>query len=183
MRGGFEAHVAATFTSSDRVRTGMSELATSVDVDAPPERVWTVLTDFDSYPEWNPTMRIRGRPNLGAHLDVELRLPDARPQAFRPTVTRVDRPHELRWLGHLFVPGLYDGEHRFRVEDLGDGRSRFHHGEAFSGVLVGPVNRLLGSRVRRGFEAMNEALKARAETLEREAEAGEGEGEEVVANE
>jgi hypothetical protein len=181
VRRGFEAHAAATFTSSDRVRTGMSDLATSVDVDAPPERVWAVLTAFDRYPEWNPTMRIRGRPNLGAHLDVELHLPDARPRAFRPTVTRVDRPHELRWLGHLFVPGLYDGEHRFRVEDLGDGRSRLHHGESFSGLLVAPINRLLGSRVRRGFEAMNEALRERAETLDRDSATEEAES--AVANE
>ena len=143
----------------------MSELFTSVDVDAPVETVWTVLTDFDDFPEWNPFMRIAGRPSEGARLSVELRPPGKRATTFRPTVTHVDHGRELRWLGHLFVPGLYDGEHRFRLEDLGDGRTRFTQSETFGGLLVRPVDRLFGDATRRGFESMNEALKARAESL------------------
>ena len=30
------------------------ELNTQIDIDAPVERVWSVLTDFAAYPEWNP---------------------------------------------------------------------------------------------------------------------------------
>ena len=152
------------------------ELSTSVHIDAPPETVWRVLTDFDDYDEWNPFMRVVGRANEGAHLEVELRPPGRRTARFRPTVTRAEHGHELRWQGHLLVSGLYDGEHRFRVESDGKG-TRFTQSEQFDGVLVGVVNRWMGmgASVEAGFAAMNDALKARAEAIAEEA-TGEGGG-------
>jgi hypothetical protein len=143
----------------------VNELSTSVEIDAPGDVVWDVLTDFDAYDEWNPFMRIAGRPVEGARLTVELRPPGKRAATFRPTVTRVDHGRDFAWLGHLFVTGLYDGEHRFRLEDVGDGRTRLVHAETFEGLLVRPINGWLGDATRRGFESMNEALKMRAESL------------------
>jgi hypothetical protein len=143
----------------------MRELSTSIDIEAPPETVWAVLTDFDRYPEWNPFMRVVGRPNDGARLVVDVTPPGQRGFRFRPTVTRVERGHELRWVGRLFVPGLYDGEHRFTLEATDDGRTRLTHAESFGGVFVRVVNRVVGAATERGFHEMNAALKARAESL------------------
>ena len=81
----------------------------------------------------------------------------------RPTVLAAKRPQELRWLGHLGVPGLFDGEHRFRIEPLGTDRVRFVQEERFSGLLAPLVLRFVERGTRQGFEAMNQALKARAE--------------------
>ena len=141
----------------------MKEIRTSIDIDAPPAAVWATLTDFDSYPEWNRFMRVEGRLNPGARLLVELRPPGARGAAFRPTVTRVEREREFEWRGHLFVPGLFDGDHGFALADLGDGRTRLTHAETFRGVLAGPLTRYYGGPTERGFCEMNEALKARVE--------------------
>lgn len=142
----------------------MRELSTTIDIDASPEDVWRVLTDFEHYSEWNPFMRVTGRPNEGARLVVDLTPPGGRGVQFRPTVTHVDHGRELRWLGHLFVPGLYDGEHRFTLDARGGG-TRLTHAESFGGVLAGLVNRFVGDSTARGFEAMNTALKTQVETL------------------
>lgn len=149
------------------------ELSTSVYVDASPETVWRVLTDFDDYREWNPFMRVVGRANEGAHLDVEIRPPRRRTMRFRPTVTHAEYGRELRWTGHLLTPGLYDGEHRFVVEPDGEG-TRFVQSERFGGVLASVVNRWMGmgESVETGFDAMNRALKARAETVAAEGDEG-----------
>ena len=142
------------------------ELQTSIEIDAPPERVWDVLVDFDSYDEWNPFMRIAGRPNVGATLVVHLMPPGGRESVFEPDVIRCEKHHEFRWLGHLVVPGLFDGEHRFRLEPLDGGtRTRFEHAETFSGILAGPILWFIRDATEHGFESMNEALKIRVERL------------------
>ncbi|MDS0297430.1 SRPBCC domain-containing protein [Halogeometricum sp. S1BR25-6] len=142
----------------------MKEILTSIEIAATPERVWTVLTDFEAYDEWNPFARIAGKPNVGAHPQVRLTPPDGRAMTFRPEVTVVEPDRELRWLGHLYVPGLFDGEHRFVLEPLdGGARTRFVHAETFGGVLAGPLLRMVGDDTQAGFEAMNGALKRRAE--------------------
>jgi uncharacterized membrane protein len=32
----------------------MKEIHTEIEINAPAEKVWRVLTDFAAYPEWNP---------------------------------------------------------------------------------------------------------------------------------
>jgi len=56
---------------------------------------------------------------------------------FKPTILSVLRERQLRWLGHLFVAGIFDGEHYFLLEPHGACRTRLTHGEKFSGLLVG----------------------------------------------
>jgi hypothetical protein len=142
------------------------ELNTHVDIDAPADLVWSVLTDFESYPEWNGYTRIEGEARVGERLRVSPGPEAGRLPTFRPRVLRADpETRELTWLGHLYVRGLFDGEHRFIVEDLGDGRSRLHQGESFSGLLVGPINRRFGDDTASNFRAVNEALKTRVESM------------------
>ena len=70
---------------------------------------------------------------------------------------------EIRWVGRVLVPGLFDGEHYFKIEPLEDGKVRFIQGEKFTGVLVPFMSGLIDS-AKIGFEEMNVALKERAET-------------------
>ncbi len=82
---------------------------------------------------------------------------------FTPTVLSVRPNRELRWLGRLFLRGLFDGEHYFLLEPLNESRTRFVQGENFSGLLVGPLSSILPA-TRMGFEAMNVSLKRLAES-------------------
>jgi hypothetical protein len=66
-------------------------------------------------------------------------------------------------LGHLVLPGLFDGEHIFTIKPLGNNRVRFSQREIFNGLLVPLLGRSLKTDTQRGFEEMNQALKARAE--------------------
>ena len=56
----------------------------------------------------------------------------------RPTIVKLEPGRELRWLGHLGVRGLFDGEHGFRVVPEDVGRCRFEQFETFTGLLVAP---------------------------------------------
>ena len=81
---------------------------------------------------------------------------------FKPIILSVRPEREIRWLGTLFVKGLFDGEHYFLLDPIDADRTRLVHGEKFSGLLVGPLgNRLPATE--QGFNAMNAALKQEAE--------------------
>ena len=141
-----------------------SELHSETAIQASPQLVWEILTDFAAYPEWNPFIpRIDGSVETGSRLDVQLQPPGGRGMRMRPTVLAAAPAEELRWVGHLGIPGLFDGEHRFRIELLGPDRVRFVQEEQFRGLLVPLVFWFIEAGTRQGFEAMNQALKARAE--------------------
>ncbi|WP_290651544.1 SRPBCC domain-containing protein [Aquisalimonas sp.] len=141
------------------------EIVTEIHIQADPLAVWAVLLDFRAYPEWNPFIRsISGEADTGARLDVTIEPPGLRPMRFRPQVLRAMPARELSWLGRLGVPGLFDGEHRFMLEaDEERGGTRLLHREKFSGILLPLMWWLTARATRRGFEAMNQALKYRVE--------------------
>jgi hypothetical protein len=140
------------------------EVRSEIEIDAPPESVWRVLTDFAAYPDWNPFIRrIEGSPTEGSQLRVRIEPPGGRGMTFKPTVLAAEPNRELRWLGRVVLPKIFDGEHRFTLEPAGEGRTRLAQSEAFSGVLVPILGRMLSATVH-GFEEMNQALKARVES-------------------
>ena len=139
-------------------------IETSIDIAASPGRVWQVLTDFQAYPDWNPYMvEIQGVAEPAARLVVKLAVPAGPPIRLTPTVTVAEAERELRWTGQLLAPGLFDGDHWFTLEPLPGGRTRLAHGETFAGVFMPMFRPLVVGHTRAGFNAMNRALKARAE--------------------
>ncbi|MFN0091541.1 MAG: hypothetical protein ACKVWR_14935 [Acidimicrobiales bacterium] len=68
----------------------------------------------------------------------------------------------LVWLGHLVLPGLLDGEHSFALQPTAAGAD-ITHAETFRGLLVKPMRRSIVEQTTAGMNAMNGALKARAE--------------------
>src|SRR5215210_3711516 len=77
----------------------------------------------------------------------------------------VEPNRQLRWLGHLWVPGLLDAEHSLATQPLEENRVRFIQSEMFNGVLVPLLARSLDNNTLRGFEEMNGALKEQAEAV------------------
>ena len=143
----------------------MKELRSHIEIEATAERVWQVLTDFAAYPEWNPFIRrVNGRPEVGEQLVARMRPSGTKGMTFRPTVLKAEPNRQLRWLGHLLVPGLFDGEHIFEIEELDEDRVLFVQREVFKGLLVPLLARSLDRDTQRGFEEMNRALRERAET-------------------
>jgi hypothetical protein len=83
-----------------------------------------------------------------------------------PTIVHLDS-NGYGWLGQLGFAGLFNGKHLFLLSPEGSGRqhTRLVQREEFSGILFTPLMRWMGmdKKTIRGFEAFNEAVKARAE--------------------
>ena len=134
---------------------------TTVDINADKDAVWDVLTDFASYKEWNPGMRIEGAPEVGTKLHVHLT-----GMSFKPKVLAATPGKELRWLGKLGHRGIAAGEHYFVITTNNDGTTRLNHGERYSGALIALATH--NSRNNdASYQAFSQALKHRVEQLDR----------------
>jgi len=140
----------------------MKTIERTTTIQATPAEVWRVLTDTDSYGQWNPFMpRLQGPLRVGERFAVTIR-PGKRTMTFRPTLRAFDERKLICWQGRLGIPGIFDGVHSLKIEPAPAGATRFTQHEAFSGVLV-PMMRGVLRDTAAGFAAMNDALRLRAE--------------------
>ncbi|CCG08410.1 SRPBCC domain-containing protein [Pararhodospirillum photometricum] len=140
-----------------------SAVQTVCEINAPPSQVWQVLTDFPRIGTWNTVLQsIRGRAETGAFLLLTVKL-EGRPVLFIPARVTECRPEtELVWRGSL--PGLFAGDHFFRLQAQPDNTTLLTHGEVFSGLLADTVmTPALRETSRRAYEAINTGLKAEVE--------------------
>ena len=142
----------------------MRQNETEIIIHASVGKVWKILTDFNSYPEWNPFIKsFTGKPEKGKRFKVVLQPPDSKLMTFSPVCLEWNENKEFRWLGHILFKGVFDGEHIFELNEEKNGSTRFVQKENFSGILVPVLWKQLNNKTRRGFEMMNQALKIRSE--------------------
>jgi hypothetical protein len=139
-------------------------IETRIRIAASPEKVWNILTDFASYPDWNPFVRsLEGEVKTGSRIRVKLVPPGQKGMVFRPRVLAFDDNRRFEWLGHLAFPGIFDGAHSFGLISHEDGTTTLVQAERFRGILVPFMKKMLNGSTLAGFRQMNEALKERAE--------------------
>ena len=139
-------------------------LTSQIDIDASPQRVWHVLTDLSAFPDWNPfIVRAGGRIEVGGKLTLRMQPVGGRAVTLKPTVIEAVDGSRLRWRGTVGIPGLLDADHVLELAPLDGGGTRLHHDEHFHGLLVPLMAKSVHRRTLPAFEAMNQALKHRAE--------------------
>lgn len=143
----------------------MSQITTEIEIHAPIDAVWNTLTEFDEYPTWNSIMEILGHASAGEEIELTLDYPNQSKTSLTPTIKSVESPHDLRWTGHLLIPGLFDVEHYFELEDIDGSSTKVVQGENFSGILKRLVLYMMGDDIKAGFELMNAELKAHVESM------------------
>lgn len=139
------------------------EITTAVDVDAPPDRIWRVLTALEEWPTWHPSiLEFAGHAAAGERVRFRARSPEGGGAVtLKPTVLDVDPRRLLRWRGHFLVPGLFDATHEFMLEPTDRG-TRVTQRERFTGILVPLMGGVL-ARTERDNRRADSALRARAE--------------------
>ena len=141
----------------------MKELRTEIEIQATPGKVWQVLTNLDQYPEWNPFIHHAiGKAKVGEKVDITFR-EGSKEMTLHCVVVKVEPNKELRWKYHVALPILFYGEHSFIIEQIESNKVRFIDREIFTGFLVPSQAKDIDTNSKRGFEAMDRALKARAE--------------------
>jgi hypothetical protein len=148
----------------------MREIRTTADIHATPQQVWAVLSDLSGYKHWNPYItRAEGGLEVGGTLTLRLELPGGEAFTVQPVVLEAEAPRELRWLWTKGFSGIYDTEECFILVPKGENRTHVIHRMTCTGLAlslpgVGAATAArLETNFRQGLEAMNRALKSRAQ--------------------
>ena len=142
----------------------MRELFTEIEIDAPTDRVWTVLTDVEKWAEWNAFIpEVKGEISVGGRIFVRVAPPNGRAMSFKATVTCFHENRDFIWVGSAPIPGAFRGEHIFELRPIDDGRTRLVHREEFSGWMLPLLWGGMEKGTHEGFEQMNRDLKTRVE--------------------
>jgi hypothetical protein len=131
-------------------------------INAPPERVWEVLTDGSGFPEWDPGVeRVEGSIGAGEKIRVFTKLSPGR--AFPVKVSEFVPPRRMTWTGGMPL-GLFKGERTFTLEPRADGGTDFSTREIFSGPLLPVIGRTIPD-LGPSFEQFADGLKKRSERV------------------
>jgi hypothetical protein len=128
-----------------------------IEIAAPPEVVWDVLTGFGQWPQWNPdvkSMSFEGPVAPGSEFRWK-----AGPGTIVSTLEEVDPPRLVRWRGRTMSISAI---HEWRLEPKGGG-TRVETEESFSGLLARVFSRSLEKTLDRSLEQGLEHLKGEAE--------------------
>lgn len=128
-----------------------------IQVSAPPEVVWEVLTDFGRWPEWNPevkSMSFEGPLAPGSMFRWK-----AGPGTIVSTLEELDPPRYVRWRGRTMSIAAI---HEWRLEPR-DGGTHVETEESFSGLIARVLRRSLQKQLDGALEQGLEHLKREAE--------------------
>jgi uncharacterized protein YndB with AHSA1/START domain len=132
-------------------------------VAAPPEVVWDLLADPDSWSAWNPEVasaRLRGPLEPGSEIRWK-----AGGVSIASTLASVDRPAELEWTGR--APGLR-AIHVWRL-DARDGVTHLVTEESMGGLAARVLGGRLQTILERSLESWLHAIETEAQRRDRPA--------------
>ncbi len=142
----------------------MPTIKTAIDVATSAEIVWRVLTDFNTYPHWNPFLvAVYGPLVSGQRLKIQARYPRGGTSRFTVRVVKVIPAAELRWRRRRVLEGIFDREQAFFIIPNGIKGVRFIHREHFSGMFASLIMPFISGKTLKAFSLMNLALKRTAE--------------------
>lgn len=138
----------------------MKIITSEIIIKSTPSQVWRVLTDFEKYPEWNPfIVSLKGQVDVGERITVTIKPVNGSVMIFKPVVLSCIKNKEICWQGNLFVKGLFDGKHSFKLINNNDGTTTFIQSEFFSGIFIPFFSNMIENKTLKGFHLMNEKLK------------------------
>ncbi len=141
----------------------MKENRNEIELKAPAEQVWQLLTDLEKYSEWNPLLyRGVGKVEPGEIIEVSAKTA-SKDMKFICKVTEVEPYHKFAWKFHVIHPFLFRGLHIFQLESIDERTVRFIDREQFEGLLLPTQAKDLETNRLSAMIEMGNALKKRVE--------------------
>ena len=139
----------------------MKSFSVTTKIAGSPEKIWSVLTDSTSYPEWAAGVhRLEGKIENGAVLKL---FTVSKPQkAMNLKVTHFVAPQTFTLSGG-FPLNLFRGDRTITLTPQSDGTTEFTMSEVFSGLLEPIMARMIPD-LTPNFQAYAAGLKQKCES-------------------
>lgn len=139
------------------------KIESRIGIRTPAEVVWEILRDLDSWGEWNPIYpHATGQIKIGAPLALTLALPGEAHREIMPKVIDWVPEEQILW-GDVVWRGWGSSMRYLEIEQVTKTGCFFSNGELFYSRISKWYGNQHRRAMKRGFDAMSEALKARAE--------------------
>ncbi len=141
---------------------------TTIEIEASPQLVWSILDDLPRYGEWNPILpAFSGRTTVGETVSGDLVIPGMPVTPIAPAITRIVPARELRWKATIPGDAGFTAEHIFLLSPSETGTCLVHR-EEFDGPAAPFLAEAIAQFMEPAYINFNLALKTRAEELSRQ---------------
>lgn len=129
-------------------------------IDAPPERVWSLLTDAGSYADWNRSIvSLEGTIALGETIALVSVVDPKR--TFTLKVAEFQPPSRMVWADGMPL-GLFKGTRTYRLTPSGEAQTEFEMEEVFTGLLAPLITKAIPDMTD-SFDQFADGLKRASE--------------------
>ncbi len=136
-----------------------------VEINAPIDVVWAVLTDVSRYGEWNPfTTEVRTDFKMGSPVDMQVTM-GRRMLKITEYLCAFEEPRLIAWQKSFGPRWWLHALREQHLEPHSETSCSYYNSDRLTGVLAPVVAATSGSYMRRGFEGVATGLKAQAEAI------------------
>jgi len=144
----------------------MQTVKTEIDIVAPPETGWAILTDIDKWQEWSPTINAsEGEASVGSSVTITMMSKEAGKDGpkYSPTIIQMDEPKYFHWRAHMMAGFIFTNDKIIELEKTETG-TKLTHTETFKGIMAAMMKGQMEKGVPPMLNTMNDALKQLAES-------------------
>ncbi|GHO72508.1 hypothetical protein KSD_02790 [Ktedonobacter sp. SOSP1-85] len=149
------------------LKSGWFTVQARTAIQAPVERVWSILTDLEKYHEWDsfvPSMQSDFQ--VGSLLTMHVQMRENFVTTSVETITAIEPEHLLAW--KIRSPAWFlRGERLQELKPIDAGTTEYFTCETFTGLFAPVLQFMYARDLQHGFDAVARDLKVRAETVER----------------
>ena len=139
-----------------------------LDIDAVPETVWQVISDFSHYSQWNPFI-VGCECNLAVGNEIVMQVvlgEDKPPRAQTEYISEVDHGRYFAYTSPKKPTFLLRSFRSHTITALANNRTRYDSGFELHGLLVPLLKLVLNKPLQWGFTEMSSGIAKRAVALQ-----------------
>ena len=142
----------------------MKVINTEIQIEASKDKVWKIICDLPGWSQWNPIVnKIEGELSVGSTLSITMSNSKGKDaQKYKGTITTFEKEKQFIFIAKMMANFLFSVERVIEIKESRKG-TLLTQIENYKGIMVTLFWGKLDTMARKMLNAMNKALKEKAE--------------------